>query len=204
VLCVVAVALCAAVIVSRFAFGGRGDVLLKPLWGGPAIKLVEQPLYARNDPWRAYLADEATCPGGESVARPLVLQVRTVVCLINFARARRGVAALPVSSTLSQTAQLKGEEIQRCRVFAHAPCGGDPGDVTVAVGYHGAFGENLYIADGRFAAPRVAVDQWLNSSGHRENLFSPRWRVQSVYVARLPAFREYRNASLWVSHFGDG
>jgi hypothetical protein len=32
--------------------------------GGPGIT-VEGPLYAPRDPWKRWLADESTCPGGE-------------------------------------------------------------------------------------------------------------------------------------------
>jgi uncharacterized protein YkwD len=171
---------------------------------GPSqVRTIERPLYPRHDAWAPYLADERICPGGEAVDAPLERQLQTMRCLIDYARARRGLSALPVSSALSVSARLKGGEIERCRTFAHAPCGGDPSDVARAAGYGGSFGENLYIAEGRSGAPRPALDGWLNSPGHRENLFRPRWRVQSLYVAKLPRFRQYRGATLWVSHFGD-
>jgi hypothetical protein len=63
-------------------------------------------------------------------------------------------------------------------------------------------GENLYIADGRYGAPRPALDGWLNSPGHRENLFNPDWHVQSVYVVRLSDFPGFKSPTLWVSEFG--
>jgi uncharacterized protein YkwD len=170
---------------------------------GPTVTVVEAPLYARNDQWTSYLADERTCPGGEDADAPLDRQLETMRCLVDYARARRGLSTLPVSPLLSMAARLKGAEIERCETFAHAPCGGDAGQVARAAGYRGGFGENLYIAEGRSGAARPALDGWLNSSGHRENLFRPEWRVQSLYVAKLPRFREYRSATLWVSHFGD-
>jgi uncharacterized protein YkwD len=171
--------------------------------GGEPVVLVEEPLYAKDDPWRPYLADEQTCPGGEDAGAPLQEQVETMLCLIDHARARRGVGPLPVNHRLSRSAELKGQEIERCEVFAHSPCGGDPSDVARRAGYEGSFGENLYIGDGRLGAPRPALDGWLNSPGHRENLFRPDWRVQSLYVSNVQRFRQYRKATLWVSHFGD-
>jgi uncharacterized protein YkwD len=170
---------------------------------GPEVTVVEASLYPRNDRWSSYLADERTCPGGEDVDAPLDRQLETMRCLIDYARARRGLSPLPVSPALSVAARLKGADIERCRTFAHAPCGGDPADVARAAGYRGSFGENLYLAEGRPGAPRPALDGWLNSPHHRENLFRADWQVQSLYVAKLPRFREYRGASLWVSHFGD-
>jgi uncharacterized protein YkwD len=171
--------------------------------GGEPLVLVESPLYAENDRWRSYLADERTCPGGEDASAPLALQLETMRCLIDYARSRRNVGSLPVDPLLSRSATLKGQDIERCAVFAHAPCGGDPSDVARQAGYAGSFGENLYIGDGRLGAPRPALDGWLNSDGHRANLLRPGWRVQSLYVAKLPRFRDHRDATLWVSHFGD-
>jgi len=181
------------------AQGGGG--LVEPLHGPLAVN--GEPLYAPNDPWRAFLADERTCPGGADQGLPPQAQVETMVCLIDHARVHAGLSRLPVSSVLSSSARLKGEEILRCGVFAHSPCGDDPAAGVRSLGYRGAFGENLYVADGAFAAPRVALDRWLNSPGHRENLLRPQWRVQSVYVVKVASFREYRNGEVWVSHFGD-
>lgn len=180
--------------------GGTRDLAAGPLAGPTAAG---RPLYAEDDPWLPYLAEERTCPGGEDAAAPPAQQVQTMVCLINYARARAGLTALPVSATLSSSARLKGDEILRCGTFAHAPCGGDPSAGVRGLGYQGTFGENLYVADGRFAAPRPALDGWLNSPGHRANVFRPEWRVQSVYAVKVARFREYRGATLWVSHFGN-
>ena len=57
------------------------------LWIGLApglqIQLSRAPLYAEHDPWKAYLASEETCPGGEDVNAPLEAQAQTMVCLID-------------------------------------------------------------------------------------------------------------------------
>jgi uncharacterized protein YkwD len=170
---------------------------------GLTISLNRAPLYASNDPWKSYLADAQTCPNAEDLNAPLHEQALTMICLINHARQGRGLAALPVSTQLSDAALLKGEEIVRCKVFAHAPCGGDAHDVAVQAGFTGSWGENLYIADGRYGAPRPALDGWLNSPGHRENLFRPEWQIQSVYVVKLDSFPGFNSPTLWVSEFGD-
>jgi uncharacterized protein YkwD len=170
---------------------------------GLELRLSKAPLYPAHDPWTVYLADEQTCPGGEDANAALQEQVRTMVCLIDYVRQERGLAPLTISPLLSASSRLKGDEIARCKVFAHAPCGGDPHEVAVQAGYVGGWGENLEIADGRFGAPRVALDGWLNSPGHRENLFRPEWRVHSLYVVRLTDFPGYHDPTLWVSEFGD-
>ena len=170
---------------------------------GLTITLGRAPLYAKNDPWKSYLADEQTCPNAEDLTAPLHEQALTMICLINHARHGRGLTELSVSTQLSEAAQLKGAEIMRCKVFAHAPCGGDAHDVADQAGFVGSWGENLYIADGRYGAPRPALDGWLNSPGHRENIFRPEWQLQSVYVVKLDSFPGFTSPTLWVSEFGD-
>jgi uncharacterized protein YkwD len=169
---------------------------------GLRMTLLRAPLYASNDPWKSYLADEQTCPSAEDLNAPLHEQALTMICLINHARRERGLTELTVSAQLSTAVRLKGAEIIRCKVFAHAPCGGDAHDVAVQAGFTGSWGENIYIADGRWGAPRPALDGWLNSPGHRENLFRPEWQVQSVYVVKLDSFPDFKSPMLWVSEFG--
>jgi uncharacterized protein YkwD len=105
---------------------------------GLSISIKKAPLYAANDPWKAYLADERTCPNAEDLNAPLHEQALTMICLINHARRGRGLSELPVSPQLSEAASLKGAEIVRCQVFAHAPCGGDAHDVAVQAGFNGS------------------------------------------------------------------
>jgi uncharacterized protein YkwD len=177
------------------------DTRISLLPGLPAVTLHNSPLYPRNDPWQAYLAGEQTCPGGERNNAPLAAQATTMVCLVNFAREQRGLRPLTIVA-LFNSSVAKTERIVRCRQFAHDACGEDPASDARAAGYRGDFGENLYIADGRWGAPRVALDGWLNSPGHRENLFRPEWRTEGIAVDKLDSFGPYRDAELWVQEFG--
>jgi uncharacterized protein YkwD len=189
-------------------FGHRSAVSSAALTPGlsGAVRRVAFPahpwLYSKDDAWQSYLADEATCPGGERTDLPLDQQARVMECLINGARARSGLRPLPSVGLLGQTALLKANEIVACRNFDHAACGGQPDADVRATGYRGAFGENLYIAGGRLGAPRIALDGWLNSPGHRRNLFRSQWRTQGIAVLKLDRFGAYRKMTLWVSHFG--
>jgi hypothetical protein len=186
--------------------GGEGamhpDVKLTPLLGGPSVRIHKDPLYKANDPWRSYLADEQTCPGGERTDLPAAEQTTVMLCLIDWARKRHGLNAPPQTLLLERTARQKAEEIIRCHNFDHSACGQSPDADVRALGYPGAFGENLYIAGGRFGAPRVALDGWLNSPGHRENLFRPFWRTQGIAIIKLDRFGPYSDMTLWVSQFG--
>ena len=55
-----------------------------------------------------------------------------------------------------------------------------------------------------YGAPRPSLDGWLNSPGHRENLFRPEWRTQGIAVEKVERFGQDRNMTLWVNQFGDG
>lgn len=180
---------------------GTGAALLPGL---PAPEQHRESLYVESDRWAAYLADESTCPGGERTDLTLDRQANVMACLIDFARRQRGLAPLTTVDVLNGSSLTKASRIVRCQAFAHAACGDDPAADARAAGYRGAFGENLYLADGRLGAPRVALDGWLNSPAHRENLFRPQWRVQGIAVQAIERFGQYRDAALWVHQFGAG
>ena len=178
-------------------------VLASSAAASPTRSISTRALYAKNDPWKRYLASERVCPGGERTDLPPTRQARTVACLLNFARERRGLRRLAVASILNGASARKGQQILRCGRFAHNPCGGDWTASIKATGYTGAFGENLYLASGPFAAPRPAVDAWLNSAPHRENLFRADWREQGLAVVFLPASHDSSRLTVWVNVLGD-
>jgi len=171
--------------------------------GERALTLSTASLYPRNDPWKAYLASESVCPGGERTDLPLARRVATVACLVNFARKRHGLRELAVRPLFNGVSDKKAKAIVLCGQFEHNPCGGDWAAVVRSTGYDGKFGENLYLATGRWGAPRVAVDAWLNSAPHRENLLGRAWSGQGLAVLSKQSFGTYRNVSLWVSVFGN-
>jgi uncharacterized protein YkwD len=182
--------------------GDAGSSVVTPALFGIG-RDASQPLYPRDDPWLRYLAPERVCPGGEERDAPPAAQERTMVCLLNWARSQRGLPALPVNPVLSQAARLKALDIEVCEDFAHEACGKDADAVAEAVGYRGgAWGENLYAGSSVLGSPRVAVDRWLNSTGHRENLFREEWSEQGVALRAAPSFRGAEDVALWVSHFG--
>jgi uncharacterized protein YkwD len=128
-----------------------------------------------------------------------------MLCLLNWARQRRGLSPLPENPTLSVSARLKAQDINRCSDFSHEACGKRADDVARQAGYRAlAFGENLYLGPLEYGRPRVAVDQWLNSDGHRENLMRDRWTEQGVALLLVRAFKGQREVAIWVSHFGHG
>jgi len=159
---------------------------------------------ARTDAsWTSYVADEATCPGGDALVAPAAVQVKVMTCLVNYARAARGLKKLRFSPKLSTAARLKAQQIERCGVFDHAPCGGSATAVANRVGYKGSFGENLFIGEATAGTAREALREWLLSRPHRENLFDKDWRVHSPYVLHVDALDGFVDANVWVLQFGD-
>lgn len=178
-------------------------VLASSAAASSATRVSTTALYAKNDPWKPYLASEQVCPGGERTDLSAKSQAATVACLLNFARKRHGLRGLAVASILNGASIRKGLAIVRCGRFAHNPCGGDWTASVRSTGYAGTFGENLYLASGPFAAPRPAVDAWLNSAPHRENLFRANWREQGLAVVVLPRFANQSHVVVWVNVLGE-
>ena len=103
---------------------------------------------------------------------------------------------------------LAGARPHRCTLagdFNHNACGEAPEADIRALGYRGAWGENLFISERPLGDARGRqLDGWLNSPGHRENLFRPEWRTQGIAVEKVAKFGQDRNMTLWVNQFGDG
>ena len=170
--------------------------------GLPSITLRGDSLYAKDDPWRRYLAPESVCPDAEDTDAPLLAQAETMVCLINYARAQGGLRPVSPIALLNLSSGQKAAKIIRCTDFNHDACGEDAAADVRAAGYNGAWGENLYIAEGRYGSPRVALDGWLNSPEHRENLLTADWRTEGIAVQKVDRFGDDHNVTLWVNQFG--
>ena len=179
------------------------NISISPFPGGPSISLSRVWLYPKNDPWKRYLASEKRCPNGERTDLSLQQEATVMVCLINYARSERRLVPLTVVAFLNETSAEKVGRIVRCTDFNHDACGIDAAEEVRAGGYTGAWGENLVIASGSIGAPRPALDAWLNSPHHRENLFDPQWRNMGLAVQHLDRFGEDKDMWLWVNQFGD-
>jgi uncharacterized protein YkwD len=158
-----------------------------------------------NDLWAPYIAPTSVC--ADATWRSSVgAQQASMRCLINYARAKRGRAALRFDRTLQRTAALKMEQILACGEFSHTPCGQSFKSVFVRSGFGknasaSSVGENLAWGSRSLGDPRAILRAWLNSPEHRENLFNPNWRLQAVAVKRLDSWQGRENVSLWVAHY---
>ncbi|MDX6722050.1 MAG: hypothetical protein QOD73_454 [Solirubrobacteraceae bacterium] len=92
---------------------------------------------------------------------------------MNVERAARGVAPVAPESRLEAAATAHAVDMRVRSLFNHTnPDGASPGDRISAAGYAwSAYGEN--IAYGQ-RTPAAVMDAWMRSTGHCQNILSPR------------------------------
>ena len=92
-----------------------------------------------------------------------------IISLTNKERSSAGLAALKEDPALSYLARMKAEDMAQKGYFSHtSPTYGSAFDMMKDAGISYSYaGEN--IAKGQ-ASPQSAMNGWMNSSGHRENI----------------------------------
>lgn len=109
------------------------------------------------------------------------ISVEEVVRLTNEKRVQAGLAPLTFNSTLSAAAKAKGEDMLIRDYWAHtAPDGTEPWKFFGDAGYKYRYaGENL-ARD--FSNASSAVEAWMASPSHKDNLLSPKYKDIGVAV----------------------
>lgn len=104
-----------------------------------------------------------------------------VIRLTNVERANNGLALLTSNSVLSQAALAKGNDMLAKGYWAHfAPDGTSPWTFFLNFGYKYRYaGENL-ARD--FADAGSAVNAWMNSPTHKENILNPNYQEIGIGV----------------------
>lgn len=115
---------------------------------------------------------------------------KLVIDLSNAARVKEGLPPLVASSSLSAAAVFHSQDMAKYGYFAHANPNSPARTVAARVRDAGstslACAENIFECSGSSSAQelaQVAVDSWLNSPGHRQNLLNPRYNRIGVGVA---------------------
>lgn len=105
-----------------------------------------------------------------------------VAALTNAARVQGGLAPLAVNPLLTEAAQMKADDMARGSYYAHvSPDGKSPLYWLNLVGYkYLNAGENLVIDRDTSAD---AVNAWMQSADHRENILRPQFTEIGVGVA---------------------
>lgn len=152
---------------------------------------------------RGLLAPPSACPGGSSAAAPTAAQVRTMRCLTNFARQRRGKPPLRPLPKLDRAARGKAADILRCDQFDHEACGREFAYWFTRVGYGGrcaALGENIAWGSGRLGSPRSVFRAWIGSPGHRANILGS--FAELGIGLRSGSLGGHQRVSVWTQAFG--
>ncbi|GAA3185206.1 CAP domain-containing protein [Nonomuraea roseoviolacea] len=144
------------------------------------------PGYTAGDPVRVL--------GGDPVLQVSPAMAAKVVSLTNAARVRRGCAPLRVDGRLTSSARAHSTEMARSGRFEHgSPDGASPWDRMERAGYRAGAAENI----GRgYASPEEAVQGWLDSRDHRQNILNCRIRAIGVGVVSGPG------GPWWTQDFG--
>lgn len=105
-----------------------------------------------------------------------------IIRLVNEIRKENGLKTLTADWELSRVARYKSQDMKDKKYFAHnSPTYGTPYQMMTNFGitYRSA-GENL--SQG-YSSPKVVVNAWMNSSGHRKNILNPTYtRIGVGYV----------------------
>ena len=120
-----------------------------------------------------------------------------MVCLVNYARDARPPTGATVAS--STVVARQGDRIVRCLDFNHDACGEAPEADIRALGYHGAWGENLFISGGLRRAAAV-TRRLAQLAGSPANLFRPSGARRGSPSEDREVGQD-RNMTLWVNQF---
>lgn len=125
-------------------------------------------------------------------SRPDTSIVREVIDRTNAARNRGRRAPLRGNPRLMRAAQIHAEQMARTRRLAHVLPGADYPrieDRLAAARYEWqTFGENVALGQSSGAH---AVESWMRSRGHRENILNPGFSEIGVGYARDDAGQPY-------------
>ena len=105
-----------------------------------------------------------------------------VVRLVNAERASYGLPALSIRAGLCQYARVKSQDMHDSGYFSHtSPNYGSPFDMMKSFGItYSHAGENIAMG---YSTPEAVVSAWMNSEGHRANIFSASYTELGVGYA---------------------
>lgn len=126
-------------------------------------------------------------PGGRVLAYADSMSIGGLLAGTNSSRIANGVGTLNLSSKLNAAAQASADDMAARNYWSHnTPDGDAPWIWVTAQGYvYQKLGQNL--ATG-FADEQSAIDGWMNSPPHRENLLDPSFKEVGFGFANNPNY----------------
>jgi uncharacterized protein YkwD len=146
----------------------------------------------------------------KSSTRSLRTLNQQVFAAINKLRTSHGLVALKESKALDRSALAHSLQMGQRSFFGHNSANGEPFYVRVEryyrpTGYaHWTVGENL-LWDAPSVTAATALQQWIKSPPHRENLETAKWRdlgVSAVTVARAGGPYGGQRVTIITTDFG--
>jgi uncharacterized protein YkwD len=135
-------------------------------------------------------------PGG--VSSPASVNVSgDVIRFTNDARVRNGLAMLATSAKLNESARIQAEQMARAQKLDHTIAGSAhptlESRLQAATYIYSSAAENIAWNQ---TSPQVAVNSWMNSSGHRANILDHGFKEIGAAIARSAKGEMY-----WVEVF---
>lgn len=135
------------------------------------------------------------CGGGQIL---LKANEKTMFNLHNQTRANRGLPRLCVHPALQRAARAHSADMIQRDYFAH----GNVGARLHNFGYRWrTYGENIAYGSGSAGAPAPIFKSWMNSSGHRANILSGKFREVGI-GAVTGTYQGYSGVTMWTADFG--
>jgi uncharacterized protein YkwD len=122
--------------------------------------------------------------------KPSAIQIldfeKLAFSLINQKRAEIGLEPLAWSDEVAKIARLHSENMVKFNFFSHRGIDGkmvDDRADSLGLSKWTAMGENIAYNRGYKNPIETAVEKWMLSEGHRENLLSERWKESAIGIA---------------------
>lgn len=113
----------------------------------------------------------------------------------NAERKKEGLEPLKPNRELTEAARSHAMNMAKQQKMEHELDGKTPADRVLAAGYkYARTGENIARS---FRTPKVAVEKWMGSPPHKENILNKTYTEIGVAVARSASGEPY-----WVQVFG--
>jgi uncharacterized protein YkwD len=131
-------------------------------------------------------ASTTTAVGASESVSALAAIERDTFQLINVERGLVGLPALKWNEKIAKVARLHSQNMADYNFFSHKGADGlmvDGRADQLKMGEWRAIGENIAFMQGYPNPSEVAVEKWLLSASHRNNLMSPEWIDSGIGVA---------------------
>lgn len=131
-------------------------------------------------------------------------QLQELLRQINNARTTNGVSSVSENSSLDKSAKLKLDDMVSRGYWAHnAPDGTQWMSFIQQAGYvYRAAAENLAYGQYKYYPEQTIVNNWLNSSEHRQNMLNGTYTEIGIAFEKVSSFNGQQDVWVIVTHYG--